>query len=472
MELKKFKSTLSNLSYALLAQSISLILSLIMSLIVPKLLNVEEYGYFQLFIFYSTYVGLFHFGMTDGIYLKYGGMRYQDLNKSLLGSQLWLMVLFQSAISLFIFLYAVNYVEDTKRIFVVFSLIVYIVVANITWFFGFIFQAVNHTKWYSISVIISKASYIFFIISLIFLKESNYKIYIVLFIVAQGLAGLYCIFLGRDIAFAKLVSFKESLTAFFSNVKVGINLLFANVASMMILGSGRIVVDYAWGVSAFGKFSFAISLSGFFLQFINQLSMVLFPALRRADEGELKDFYKISRTALFIFLPFIYLVYTPIESILSLWLPQYKESLIYMALLLPICTFDSKMNLLCITYFKVLRKEKVLLFVNILTMIISFLLSIISAFFIKNIYAVVISMVIAIAFRSIISEIYLAKIMQEKIASSIIQDLLLSLAFLYSTLQFDHFKGFTVFLVMYVIFVLFNWKKISALFGKSPDFEA
>ena len=46
----------------------------------PKIISVEQYGYWQVYLFYSTYVGILHLGLNDGIYLRYGGEEYNDLN--------------------------------------------------------------------------------------------------------------------------------------------------------------------------------------------------------------------------------------------------------------------------------------------------------------------------------------------------------------------------------------------------------
>ena len=62
-----------------------------MSLLVPKMLGVEEFSYWQLFLFYLSYVGLFHFGITDGMYLKNGGLTYDEINKKEIGSQFWFL---------------------------------------------------------------------------------------------------------------------------------------------------------------------------------------------------------------------------------------------------------------------------------------------------------------------------------------------------------------------------------------------
>ncbi|MCJ7654168.1 MAG: hypothetical protein MUO97_02515, partial [Dehalococcoidia bacterium] len=50
----------------------------IQALIIPKYLSVAEYGYWQLFILYTTYVGILHLGFLDGILVRWAG---KDLNQ-------------------------------------------------------------------------------------------------------------------------------------------------------------------------------------------------------------------------------------------------------------------------------------------------------------------------------------------------------------------------------------------------------
>lgn len=42
---------------AFFAQGVSMCLSILQKLLVPKMLGVEQYGYWQLYIFYISYVG-------------------------------------------------------------------------------------------------------------------------------------------------------------------------------------------------------------------------------------------------------------------------------------------------------------------------------------------------------------------------------------------------------------------------------
>lgn len=85
--------------------------------------------------------------------------------------------------------------------------------------------------------------------------------------------------------------------------------------------------------------------------------MVLFPALRQTDKSKRNEIYSSLRDALGILLPIVFVAYYPMQLIFGIWLPDYKESLSYIAVLLPLCTYDGKMQMLCNTYFKVLRKE-------------------------------------------------------------------------------------------------------------------
>ena len=49
---------------------VKLLAGALVAFVLPKLIGVSDYGYFKTFTLYATYVGLFHLGICDGIYLK------------------------------------------------------------------------------------------------------------------------------------------------------------------------------------------------------------------------------------------------------------------------------------------------------------------------------------------------------------------------------------------------------------------
>lgn len=62
-----------------LAQGVVLLASLLKALVIPSVLTVDGFAYWQIYVLYSGFVGVFSLGFTDGIYLRYGGWNYDAL---------------------------------------------------------------------------------------------------------------------------------------------------------------------------------------------------------------------------------------------------------------------------------------------------------------------------------------------------------------------------------------------------------
>lgn len=457
---------MQNMIYAFFAQGVSLLLSVIMSLIGPKVLGVEGFSYWQLFIFYAGYIGFFHFGLNDGIYLRTGGMEYCDLDFPLLGMQYKFLIVIQTILAIGIFFVYNFFIDESARLFVVLFTVIYLVISNAALFLGYIFQAVNQTKIFSMSVMIDRSLVLISILILMFTGVRTFEPFVISYTFSKAISLLYCSFKGRRIIFAKACNLMKSFREMWINVSIGIKLMIANVASMLILGIGRIVIDNVWGLEAFGKFSLSLSLTYFFLLFLSQISMVLFPALRQMHEQKQKEVYGSVRDIVGILLPLAFVAYVPVKQILDIWLPQYQDSLRYLVLLLPLCSFDGKMQLLCNTYFKVLRKEKILLRYNIIAFLLSLSLSVVGGYVIHNVYFIIISMVFATAVRSIISELYLARILNVKVLGSIIRELVIVFIFMLSAWFLDGAAAFTIILFTYIIFLIMNRSKMQSLLRK------
>lgn len=462
--MKKFQK---NLIYAFSAQFISMLMSVLISLILPKLLGVEEFAYWQMFILYSGYVGFFHFGLSDGLYLRYGGTSLRDMDKSLLGSQFRFMVLWQTAISVVLLAAVPVFVHEASRRFVWNMTAVYLVLANATWCLGYIFQAANETRIYSTAVIISKALVALYIITSVFADTHDFRYYIAFYVIAQGIAAAYCLYKGLAFLTAKWVWGKTLLTETHKNAAIGINLTFANIASSLTLGIGKIFVDYRWGLSAFGILSLSISLVNFALQFISQVSMVLFPQLRQTGEKDRNRLYNALDQVLGFVLCGVLILYVPCWLLLSAWLPEYAQGLSYLGVLLPVCVLDGKMQLLYNTYLKVLRRERELLWINILCCGLCFLLCVVFSEMSGSVISIAYAMLAAIAARNIISGRILAKIMQQRWNRSAISELLLCAWFVLLNQLLPANMAMLLYMAGYLAVCVGNRKKIVAVVRNS-----
>lgn len=456
------KETLKHFIYVFLAQAFSLLLSLILSFIIPKLLNFQEFGYWQYFLLLSSYVGFFHFGLIDGIYLRYGGENFTNRNNQLLGSQLKILILLEFLVAFGFGIYIVSNTIEISKKYIIISVTVYLVVSNISNFFGAIFQSFNKLKTFSFLAILDKIIFIVSLLILIYLKNVDYRYYILIYLISRILSLFFYFYYGREIIFAKKINIRSALIEFKKNISVGILLMTSNIAGLLILGFGRFIIEQKWGIISFGKLSLSITITSFFLLFISQISIVLFPMLLKKDKSQQISFFIITESFLDILFNGVFLFFPIIYLIINYWLPFYNDSLTFFVILFPLCLFEGKMQVLFGTYMKILRKEKLLLFFNSMTLIAAILLALLGSY-LNKIEFVVASITTTVIMRSVITGIYLSRLHKIPFAIKNTVNITLALIFCILNLTLNPLFCFSLYLILYVFYLYMmkdNLKKI------------
>lgn len=451
-----------NLGYAFTAQMLSFVVSAILALVVPKLIGIEAFSYWQLFIFYVSYGWYIHFGLTDGIYLRYGGQNYSDMNYSLLGSQYKYSVVLQVSALLLLCIIVVPYLTP-DRAYVLISSCVVIIIWNICSFFSFLLQAVNKVKFYSLSIVLERLIFIGEIILFFIFDVESYKILIVLFAVGRLSALCFLSFICKEIIVSKLLPFKEVISEMWKNITIGLSLTISGLASFTILGIGRIVVDINCGIVEFGKVSFAILMVNFFISFLYQFGLVLFPELRQLQKSEITDYYYKLDVVFSLISPGI-LVFTPLFLyLIKLWLPSYEQSAYYLMILMPFLGFEGKMQLLHNTFLKVSREEKRLLLFSAIACLISIVLSVLSMYIFHSILLVVLSMVVSIAARSIIAECFLFKKYHIDDYKIVVTYFSLMLLYLIAYIILTTSQACIIYMISYLSVILINKSRLKVV---------
>lgn len=461
----QIKKILKNISYSFTANIISMLISVISVTFLPKFMSVEDYGAWQLYLFYIAYLGFFHFGWLDGICLRYGGCYFEKLDKVKFTSQFLLLFFVELIICVIAIIFINLFITDyyTKQVL---TFVSYVLVAVILFtFVTFILQITNKIKEYAYLTLFGRI--LFFISLMIYFNINNreYVELIYLDIISKVLALFYSIYLIRGILVFKIDNLNNIFKETWENISAGSKLLFANIAGMLILGIIRFGISQQWDVATFGKLSLTLNCSNFFMVFINALSIVFFPILKRINEEKIKNLYIKIRSGLTSILLGCLLIYYPLNSILSWWLPKYQDSLIYMAILLPICLFESKVSLLTNTYLKALRKEKTMMKINLGVVIISFVLTYISTVLLHDLNIAVISILVLFAIKSICSEIVVEKVLKIQIKRDILQEIILVILFVsinFSAL--DVLVKFIIYTTSFILYLYINRKRIINLF--------
>ena len=352
---------IKNVSYTFLGNLISFFVSAFVTFIVPKCLGVEAYGYFQLYMFYVNYTGFLHFGWADGVFLRYGGEYYERLDRSIFSGQFWLYSGVEVAFGLLICLAGYILAPSLNKgiVLALTGISVFLLLPRTL--LQYILQGTNRIREYATLTVLEKVVYITVVVVALFTRSHSFIPMILADLMGKTCALLYSVYQCQDILTTKPARLRVSLKEAWINISVGIKLMFANIASLLIIGFVRLSIENQWDVTTFGKVSLTMSVSNLLMVFINAVAMVMFPLLRRTSSDKLSGIYNTMRTCLMIPLLGMLVCYYPAKIILSAWLPQYADSLVYMALLFPMCVFESKMSMLISTYMKTLRKEKWLL---------------------------------------------------------------------------------------------------------------
>ena len=463
------KNIIKNMSYTISSNLISFIVSTLVILIVPKLIGVENYGYWQLYLFYATYVGLLHFGWNDGIYLRFGGDEYNKLDKRLFFSQFMQLLITQIVIGILIFLLALIIFKDINKEFIFQIVALVLIISNTRLMLLNILQTTNRIKEYAIINMLDRIIYVLLIIFFLLIGIRDFKLMVIADVIGKLISLSLAIYYCRDIVFNKINNYYLTISETFKNINVGIKIMFANFASFLIIGIVRFGIERTWDVSTFGKVALTISLSSIMMFFISAVGIVIFPILKRINKDKLSIIYKTMRDSLLVLLLGILIIYYPLKTFMVMWLPNYADSLIYLALVFPMFIYEGKMVLLINTYINTLRKENIMFKINIIMMIITIIITYINTQIFNNLDLTVISIVILLIIRSVIAELYLAKALNIKVLKDIILEILLTTIFILSAWFIDSYITIIIYIVFYIIYLLIKKKDLIITINNIKD---
>lgn len=455
---EKAKNLFKNLNYTITANFLVLGISIILNLIVPKFIGITEYSYWQLYVFYSSYVGFFHLGWIDGIYLKLGGEHYEDIDNRNLGTQFLYLFIFQGILGVLLCAYALLFVSDINKMVIFSCTAIVLILMNLKSFIIFVLQSTNRIKEYAKLSVSDRYLYIIVVVGYLLFGGKNYIVLIIFDIVTKAVVTVWGMYIMKDVILSRKYMFKEVSGEIRGNIKIGSNLMLANIASMLILGVSRVFVEQKWDIETFGMLSFALSISNMFMIFISAVSVVLYPLLRRTNQENLSTLYLRVRELFVPFTLFLLLLFNPIRILLEWWLPEYHQSLFYMGVLFPMIVYEGRVSLLVNTYLKTIRQEKLILLSNVITLVLALLTSFISVYLFKNINLVVLSIVFSLAFRCILAESMLSKLFGFDVNKENMIEGILILIFIFGNLFLSNVLSFFVYFFFLIIYITWNYR--------------
>jgi len=303
-----------SLIYILFANIINLVLGLVNSFVLPKYLPIETYANIKLFALYAGYSGIFHLGYCDGMYLKYGGKRLEDIKENigdsfygLLGlSLLWTILL--SGVSLLL----ENY------LLLAFSL--GIIASNVIDYFKLLYQAVGEFKAYGNALNLQKIVLLLIDIGLIFVFAiKGEKLYIAVRILVPAIVAIWLgVLLNQKTSF--FTKGRLLILEIRENISNGFILMLGNFSTNMLTGIDRWFVSSLMSATDFAMYAFAVSIESIINVFITPITVSMYNYFcRNRDHKRLGNIKNIILLWGFVIIAAAY----PVQYILNTWLNSY-----------------------------------------------------------------------------------------------------------------------------------------------------
>lgn len=455
---------IKNASYVILANGICVFISILINFMIPVWFGESTYAYYQLENLYCGYLWIITLGWHEGIYLYYGGKRDEEIDKNELITQFWMFTLYLSVMStLIIIISGYIFFDYAKRCVFIFS-ICSILLEAIRYIFLYYLVCINAMKKYASYILLDRVLYIILVCIILILHKTNYKFLIGVDILSKLIHLIFIILYNKKIFFQSLSPSKYGILYAKKLILSGINITFSSFVSRMIIGTVRFAIEAYWGILVFGKISLTLSISNMFTQFVQSISVVLFPVLRRIDVKKIEFTYSLLSDILDLVMFSLFMLYLPGSKILNLILPQYSEGLRYMAILLPISLFDARNIILNITYMKTLHKEKGIFLSSFIATICSFIFTFFSVKVMHNLDVAVISMVILSALRDVCLEYILSKTIHVSLYKNFMSEWLLTIIFILCNWYISGIYGTLIYLLFLIIYFCKKRNSIQTLF--------
>ena len=460
-----YKIGVKNVVYSLLAQGISFILSIITGFVLPKVMGITQFGYWQVYLFYVGYIMIFCFGFNDGLYLRYGNFNYEQLPfKKLRGAmKIFISIIFVMTCILFILSFKER---DSNKVFAFCAISLNLIILGINGTILTVLQFTNRIKLNSIMTIANKVVFVFFIVILLVIGKMDFKLIIAADIFTKLLLLAVNVYKSKDLFIGESQCITGSLKEFWEDAGIGIKLMLANIASTLLVGIGKFIVERFMDIKTYSLYSFAATITSFALIFITASSLSLYPLLKRVTEDKLPIFYVNLNKLLCLVLFFTLACYYPIYYLIKYQFSDYVEIFGYFYLMFIIIVSQGKMQFLINTYYKVLREEKAMLSANLSGVVVALIIIIPSFYLTHSIFSIVAGTTITLIWRCYASENYLKKKMGIYNNGNILIELTMMILFIMCVVYFKTAIGFVFYMILIFIYAFVNRKVLKNYFMK------
>lgn len=324
-----------------------LLVGILNGFFLPKVFTIDQYSFFKTFGLYATYVGMFHFGFSDGLYILYGGKKTEEIDKSKFRAYYNFLIKLELIITAFLLIISVILIKYEPTL-IYFS--IYILPFQIVHFFRLYYRAIGEFDKYSV---LQGTITVFNLINtlIIIICFSRPTVLIILQIISYFSIAIFI-----SIKFCKEYnkSRKISINEFFSISKLGFIIMIANTFSALFFSLDRWFIKFKFPKEDFAYYSFAVSMLNLFVVLITSITILFYPYFARNIKNKL--IIKKVKIYLIIITSFAPIGCFILKFIVEHFLTKYILSITVLSILILTIPFMSIVNVLYSNLYKSLKK--------------------------------------------------------------------------------------------------------------------
>lgn len=457
------KKTLKNIIMIMMSNCVTVLSGVLVGFLIPKIMGDIDYSRYKTFTLYVSYIGVLHFGICDGIYLKYAGKSYDELDKKQFGAFTKTLFLLETIISVLVIFVALIFLPGYYKVTI--ALVgINILAVNVVTYYELISQLTSRFKLVSMrNVVRSSVSIIVvLVLFLIYLLKGfspKYYLYTAIVVGINIILAIWYMITYRGITFGKFDKIKSHKNIIKQLFRIGIILLLSNFVSQIIYIIDQQCVSLLFSEQEYGIYAFAYTMVNLLTVATSAIATVLYPLLSTTDEESAKKNYGKLNSYMIIFVSLAMFIYYPLHWFVGVFLSDYVSSLEIFRVILPGIALSSTITVIKSNYYKKLGHIPRFLVYSIVILIISIIANLIAYAIFKTMLSISIASVVTHAIWYIISDLFLAKKYKVNWIKNVIYLILIIFSYYIVYLVPNIYVGGIAYLVLYMIITLLFFNK-------------
>ena len=322
------------------------VIGLCNSFILPKLLSIDDFAVYQTFTLYMTYTAILHLGFPSGMFIKYGGKKFGEIDKAEFKTEYNIILIILSIFTV-IGLFVAIMTQSSIFVLVIITILPYCIVGS----FKSLYQAWGEFQKYSIiNSAIPFGTLIAYLGYFILFKKLSSNVTILAFIFAYYIVFIYILSSThreiKGIKANKYISRENSLI-----LGNGFLLMIGSYINTLFLSVDKQYIKIFFTNTEFAIYSFAMSMQAIMVVFITSIAQPLFPKMAGGTLSNEK--YKDLEEILFIFGSLSGCAYYVCAFIVEYYIPKYIDSIDVIGYYFVVFPVVAVINCLIINLYKV-----------------------------------------------------------------------------------------------------------------------